>query len=236
MKKWIIWMGLALFPGLYSCTDDNLNGAVMLDNKFEQTVEGWAAGFAEYSSATDSASLEKAAGRARLPAVLDSTIYGFKIQSHNRSDDMFMYLKRKISGLTPNGNYNVVFDITLGTPYTDKGIGAGGSQGGATYIKAGASNKEPVATLTSGFYSFNLDKGNQSENGKEMVVLGNISNGLEADGYKLVQRSNGGAPVPVTANANGEIWLCVGTDSGFEGLTVLYYDRIRTTIIERTAN
>ena len=236
MKKWIIWMGFALIPGLYSCNNDDLDATIMLDSRFEATLENWEGGFAEYSTATDTASLELAYGRARLPAVLDSTKYGFKIQSHNRSDDMFMYLKRKVSGLTPNGNYSVVFNIDLGTPYTDKGIGVGGSQGGATYLKAGASNKEPVRTLSNGFYTFNLDKGNQSEAGKEMIVLGNISNGMETDGYKLVNRSNGGEPVSVTANDKGEIWLCIGTDSGFEGLTVLYYDRIQTTISERTAN
>jgi hypothetical protein len=34
----------------------------------------------------------------------------------------------------------------------------------------------------------------------------------------------------VNANSRGELWLLVGTDSGFEGLTALYYQRIDVTL------
>jgi len=149
---------------------------------------------------------------------------------------MFMYLRKKVSGLVPNRNYVVSYDINLGTSYGNSGIGAGGSQGTSGYLKAGASPIEPVPTLVNGFYTVNIDKGIQSESGKEMVVLGNVANGLDTDKYALVSRSNRDNPVPVKANANGEIWLCVGTDSGSEGLTVLYYDKIKATITESSAN
>lgn len=34
----------------------------------------------------------------------------------------------------------------------------------------------------------------------------------------------------VTATDDGELWLIVGTDSGFEGRTELYYQRIDVTL------
>jgi len=34
----------------------------------------------------------------------------------------------------------------------------------------------------------------------------------------------------VNANSNGELWLLVGTDSGFEALTGIYYQRIDVTL------
>jgi hypothetical protein len=34
----------------------------------------------------------------------------------------------------------------------------------------------------------------------------------------------------VKANAQGEIWLVVGTDSGFEGKTTIYYNSIQAVI------
>ena len=37
-------------------------------------------------------------------------------------------------------------------------------------------------------------------------------------------------PVVVEADETGRAWLIVGTDSGFEGLTRLYYDRISFTL------
>lgn len=34
---------------------------------------------------------------------------------------------------------------------------------------------------------------------------------------------------PVSTNERGELWLFVGTDSGFEGRTDVYYDRVEVT-------
>jgi hypothetical protein len=194
------------------------------------------ADFAEYSTSTADSSLEMAFGRSRLPAVLDSTKYGLRIQGHNRSDDMFMFLKKRVTGLLPNHSYKVVFDINLGTSYPENSVGTGGSPGSSVYLKAGASPNEPVKKLVDEFYTVSIDKGQQASEGKERVVLGNVSNGLETYDYRLVSRSNSGKPVNVTANANGEIWLCVGSDSGSEGLTVLYYDKIKATITAEDGN
>lgn len=238
MKKWIIWGGFALIASLSACDNDNdkLSAVTTVESQFQTTVENWSGGFADYSTATDTTSLEMAFSRARLPAALDSTKYGLRIQGHNRSDDMFMYVKRKVSGLIPNRDYKVVFDIDLGTSYPENSVGIGGSPGSSVYLKAGASPNEPVTKLVNGFYTVSIDKGQQSEAGKEMALLGNISNGQDKEGYKLVARSNQDKPVVVKANASGEIWLCVGSDSGFEGLTVLYYDKIKATITEQISN
>lgn len=234
MRNWIIIAGFAALLGLQSCdNDDKINGNIILESEFETNTESWQGGFAEYESVTDTATLALRFGRAYLPAILDSTRFGLKIQSHNRSDDMFMFVKKRVTGLRPGTNYNVTFDLTVATPFTDKSMGAGGSSGGATYMKVGASFQEPVVKLVNGMYTINIDKGIQSEGGKEMVVVGNISNGLDKDGYALVKRSNADNPVTVTADAAGTIWLCVGTDSGFEGLTTLYYDRIKATITQQ---
>jgi hypothetical protein len=33
----------------------------------------------------------------------------------------------------------------------------------------------------------------------------------------------------ITTDANGEVWVCIGTDSGFEATTTLYYNQITLT-------
>lgn len=240
MKKWMILGGLALSAGLglVSCDDNNeiVRSGLVITSDFERDADGWAGELAEYSKDTDTSIIEFRFRRAALPAPLDRKRNGLMLQSHNRSDDMFMFLKKKVTGLIPNQTYNVVFDIDLGTNAPIKGIGIGGSPGSSVYLKAGASPNEPVKRLENNFYTFNLDKGAQSEGGKELFVLGNIENGLEKDDYKIVKRDNLTKPVEVKANASGEIWLCVGTDSGYEGLTALYYDRIKTSITEKVIN
>ncbi|MCH8309538.1 MAG: YbaY family lipoprotein, partial [Chloroflexi bacterium] len=65
-----------------------------------------------------------------------------------------------------------------------------------------------------------------------MVVVGNVSHpDVVSDEYKIKTLTNAGHPLSVTTDANGGVWLVVGTDSGFEGLTTLYYSRIRYTFV-----
>ncbi|GHB54762.1 hypothetical protein [Persicitalea jodogahamensis] len=233
MKKNVWMMSALLGMSVWSCDQDkDLTNMKSVDSNFEQNNDGWAVGFAEYGEEQDSTIFEFNSRLAALPAPLDTTKKAIRVQSHNRSDDVFMYLKKKVSGLDPNRTYKVTYEIDLGTNYAKGSVGIGGSPAESVYLKAGASPNEPVTKLVDGFYEVTIDKGQQATGGTEMSVLGNVSNGLDSTAYKVVQRSNTEAPVAVKPNANGEIWLCVGTDSGFEGLTVLYYDRIKVMIRE----
>lgn len=233
MKKRVWMMSALLGVSLWSCDQDkDVSGMKSVDSDFETTTDGWSVGFAEYSVEQDSTIFEFNSRVAALPAPLDTTKKALRVQSHNRSDDVFMFLKKKVTGLDPNRTYKVTYEIDLGTNYPNGSVGIGGSPAESVYLKAGASPNEPVRKLVDGFYGVTIDKGQQATGGKEMPVLGNVSNGVDSTVYKLVQRSNTEAPVSVKPNAQGEIWLCVGTDSGFEGLTVLYYDRIKVTIKE----
>ncbi|TDB61182.1 hypothetical protein [Arundinibacter roseus] len=230
MKKNVLWMSLAVAVGMSACNqNDDVDGLVVVDSGFEQNADGWVVGFAEYGEEQDTAIFEFDHEITRLPSPLDTTRKALMVQSHNRSDDVFMYLKRKVTGLDPNATYTVAYDIDLGTNYFAGSVGIGGSPAESVYLKAGASPTEPVTKLEDGFYEVSIDKGQQATGGDEMVVIGNVSNGIDSTAYKIVKRTTT-TPVTVKPNANGEIWLCVGTDSGFEGLTVLYYDRIVATI------
>ncbi len=232
MKNKVMWMALALCVAIWSCdVKDNPTGAVTVVSDFEQGADGWTAEFAEYSAVQDVTMFEFDSKVVALPAALNASKKAFLMQSHNRSDDVFMYMKKKVTSLKPNTTYKVGYEIDLGTNYPKGGVGIGGSPAASVYLKAGAATEEPVKKLVSGFYEVTIQKGQQSTGGTEMLVIGNVSNGSDNDTYKLVKRTTE-APVSVKTNANGELWLCVGTDSGFEGLTVLYYDRIKATIEE----
>lgn len=237
MKKWMFLGSFALMLSLAGCDDsDNGNNFVLekvITSDFQLNSDDWTGGLSEYSTATDTSSIEFRSGRTTLPTPLDTKTYGFMLQSHNRSDDMFMFLKKKIGGLKANFAYNVTFEIDLATSYSSGGLGTGGSPGSSVFLKAGASAVEPTTKLVGDFYTFNLDKGIQSEGGKDLINIGNVDNGLETDTYAIVKRDNLTKPVTVTADASGAIWVCIGTDSGFEGLTKLYYDKIKVSITEK---
>jgi hypothetical protein len=236
MKKTILYAGLAIACMMTACKDDTLDAITTVDSSFETSADGWAPEFAEYSTETDTATIQFRAGRTHLPTGLDTTKFAFMLQAQNRSDDMFMYLKKKITGLVPNGTYSVVFDLDLATKYPEGTPGAGGSPSSSVYIKAGASPLEPAKKLVDKFYEFTLDKGQQSNEGKDAVLLGNASNGLEQEKYAIVKRSNLDKPFTVKVGAQGELWLFIGSDSGFEGLNTLYFDRAKVTIKEVAVN
>ncbi|WP_031525617.1 hypothetical protein [Dyadobacter crusticola] len=232
MKKWIAAAGVIFTLMMSACNDNGLNAITTVDSNFETGPEGWTAEFSDYSTKTDTSILDFAAGVMSLPTGLDSSQRAFMIQSTNRSDDVFMYLKKKVIGLIPGQSYDVTFDVNLGTNAASGSFGVGGSPASSVYIKAGASGTEPITTLKDTEYEFNLDKGQQSEGGKDVVLLGDVANGKDKVEYVLIDRSNAGKPLVVKANAKGEIWLFIGTDSGYEGTTRLYYNRIRATLQE----
>ena len=62
----------------------------------------------------------------------------------------------------------------------------------------------------------NIDKGNQVNGGKSMVVLGNVSHHEVVNReHRIKTLDNIDLPLSVTTDSEGQVWLIVGTDSGF---------------------
>lgn len=189
---------------------------------------GWTHGFADYPEG-DEGEYELVGGPRDLPGELGPG-RAYYIQGNNHSDDLFMYLKRRLStddGIVPNQEYALDFRVTFASNAPSGCIGAGGPPGEAVVLKVGAWPVEPDTTVIDGYRRMNLDKGHQSKGGVAASVAGNIANGTPCpedgspvDYVKLVRDQEHSG---VQSNANGELWLLVGTDSGFEALTALYY-------------
>jgi hypothetical protein len=118
-------------------------------------------------------------------------------------------------------------------------MGIGGSPGESVYVKAGAVNFEPeVIEDTAGWLRMNIDKGNQASEGEDMINLGTLANPnidldtFTGEEYALMTLDNQDYPFSMTSDAQGSAWVIVGTDSGFEGLTKVYYDLIEIIFTE----
>ncbi|NQW18896.1 MAG: hypothetical protein HQ478_15605 [Chloroflexi bacterium] len=194
---------------------------------FDNDAEGWETGFADLPANWSPYTYELDAGYRALPSVLSGG--GIYLQGHNRSDDLFMYLTKQISGLKPLTQYEIEISIDLVANVPGGLMGIGGSPGESVYVKVGATPSEPiVAANVAGQLLISVDKGQQSNDGSEMVVIGNVSNEeVVDDEYKLKTLDNSYSPLTVTSDADGQLWLIVGTDSGFEGLSNFYYSGIR---------
>ncbi|MFO7826777.1 MAG: hypothetical protein R6V72_22785 [Cyclobacterium sp.] len=232
----MILSSLLLVPG---CVEDDSQpeGDIrVISDSFVSGMQGWAGGFADLPvDGLDSYELEVELDN--LPEETGETGQAIRVQGHNRSDDLFMFLKKEISGLEPGASYQVVFKVKLASSYPENSVGIGGSPGGSVYLKAGAVNfepePEPVEEAQTTYHRMNIDKGNQSQDGSDMYGLGTI--GIAGDDfvYQIISRDNQDRPQQVTADEEGKLWLIVGTDSGFEGLTVLYYQEIEVTLTKK---
>ena len=200
------------------------------DFSFEDGDEGWQVGFADLPEDHDQATYELESGHRPLPRAWRGS--GIYIQGHNRSDDLFMFLKREIGGLVPSATYDISASIDLATNVPLASFGIGGSPGSSVFVKAGASTAEPLAELgDDNHLRMNIDKGNQATEGSAMGVIGDVAHpDVMVDEYRIKMLTTESQFRSVETDSQGRAWLIVGTDSGFEGLTTLYYDRITFTL------
>jgi hypothetical protein len=190
---------------------------------FSESAHGWLGDFADYPVG-DSIAYGLYFGHDPLPPNLGAA-KGLKISGTNYNDDLFMFVKKKIDGLQPSTTYEVAFQIKFATNASKSQAGVDGSPGESVYLKAGAAPMEPLKVAVNGYYRMNIDKGNQLSGGQHMAFLGNVVSNGQTFEYSVVERNNA-ASFKATTNSDGELWLIVGTDSGFEGTTTLYYTSI----------
>lgn len=231
MNKRNLITGLFVFMILFAgCKEDDSSEKVTktFTYTFSNDAEGWSGDFADYPIG-EKENYELHFEYATLPSPLNTAEGALLMTGSNQSDDLFMFVKRKITGLSPGATYSVNFAVEFASDVPDGMVGVGGSPGESVFIKAGASQTEPVKVEASDdYYRMNIDKGNQSQGGDDMIVIGDFSNDTDSETYTLVERTNEN-PFQVQADSKGELWLIVGTDSGFEATTTIYYNTIEAT-------
>ncbi|MDQ3393768.1 MAG: hypothetical protein M3512_06610 [Bacteroidota bacterium] len=196
------------------------------DFDFNEGIYGWTAGISDFPSDWDPGSLGFTFEHAALPPEVGVSGRALQISGNNHSDDLFMFMKRELTGLKPNHIYSVTFEITLASQYPTESVGIGGSPGNSVFLKAGGASHEPKVIDSENMFIMNIDKGDQSQSGSEMNILGTI--GIKGDTFKytLIEKNNLENPISIRTDNNGKMWAIVGTDSGFEGVTTLYYTKI----------
>ena len=197
---------------------------------FRGGPQGFVAGFADYPPA-DADLYELTADYRALPPPLASQSALF-ISGVNRSDDLFMFFKRPIAGLSPGGRYIVTVSVEIATDTPAGCFGVGGAPGESVWIKAGATAIEPLAIRDGSYLRMNIDIGNQSGGGAHAVVLGDIANSRSCEQARQWERKafeGRPTPTPISIPPSGRAWLLFGADSGFEARTAIYFTRASVT-------
>ena len=198
---------------------------------FDEGPLGFVAGFADYPPAHEEI-YELTSGHRVLPPPLASQS-GLFISGVNRSDDLFMFFKGPIDGLTPGASYAVEVSVEIATSTPSGCFGVGGAPGESVWIKAGVTAEEPLAVMDDSYLRMNIDIGSQSNSGTQAVVLGNVANSRPCEQppeWELKALEAQSMPVGLSAAADGRAWLLIGADSGFESRTDVYFTRASVTL------
>jgi hypothetical protein len=201
-------------------------GDVRLGYDFAESTHGFVAGFVDLPKNADLALYDLRSGHSPRPANLGGAP-ALMISGQNRSDDLFMYWTRRVTGLQPRMAYRTRFVIEFASDAASGSVGIGGSPAEGVSVKAGATVTEPRRVEDNdGWWRLNVDKANQSLSGLELPVLGTVATPPGTAGYQRVVLASSPEGQWVTTDESGALWLTFGTDSGFEGLTTLYYTRL----------
>lgn len=210
---------------------------ISLSFEFVGGSDGWAAEISDYTEATRPEDAIAQTGVA--PPGMDADRGFFRLAADNRSDDLFQYMLRPLrepAGLAPNTPYEIEFRVVAASNAPSDCAGIGGAPGESVWLKVGASTEQPVPVSQDGETRMNVDKGGQSQGGENADVAGVIANGIPCE-----EALDAGRPYEtvtwtetldntVSTDEEGELWLFVGVDSGFEGRTDLYYDTVEVVL------
>ena len=196
---------------------------------FNAGMQGWTSDVSDLPANYDNSQYQISYSVAALPAPLDTTKKALRLTSFNQSDDLWQFVKRQISGLKANTRYNVRFDVEIASDAPESSAGVGGSPGGSVVVKVGGAQSEPNVKVEGDGRVFTLDKGNNFNEGTQARNVGSVGISGEEFVYQLKQLNNASRSFPVTTDSNGQVWVFVGTDSGYEGQKTLYYTQIKLT-------
>jgi hypothetical protein len=195
-------------------------------------ADGWTAGFADYHVSQGEAMALTTRIEA-VPAPVGKP--GHLVAGNNHSDDLFMFLKRRIDTGQDNTDFDVDVVVEFATDVPTGCGGIGGSPGESVWVKAGASGREPVPVPDAlGTLRMSTDIGNQSTSGANAVVLGTVNNSLTCEmGVRRWELKTLAGSLPARSDGLGHLWILVGTDSGFEGRTEIYFTNVTAGLTPR---
>jgi len=239
-RNYFLLMMLAVVLPFTSCNDEETVDpkTVVIEADFNKSansdgaVDGWKAVFAEYPDG-EQEFYELASGSKNLPEPLDQTKKAFMLSGNNHSDALQMWLVKQLRGLAANAKYTIETEVELASKYPDGSVGIGGSPGNSVHL---------VSKFATDGYT--LEKGKTEGDNIKLILkkvesvpesvmeveLGDVSITSDQYVYKLITRKKSSAPNVVVTDNAGKVWAIVGTWSGFEGISTLYYTRIKITL------
>lgn len=206
----------------------NLTYARELFYDFSTGTHGWNAVFTDLPVPDDQLGgrFELDWGIREVPLDEKAPRSGFMLSGINYSDDLGMYIVRALGpsdGIEPGRKYRVTIQTQFASNAATGCFGVGGAPGESVALQLGVTPNAPTRTI---------DEENHYRltSREERFASGNIANGIpcpdepSSTPYVLLTRNN---TLQARADSSGRLWLHVGTESGFEGRTQIYFLWVR---------
>jgi hypothetical protein len=233
MKKvWFrLFFGVFLVTATSCSLSEDTQGIYIFSYGFDfsESDHGWQHGFSDYPASQDSSASELKYAYTNQPGGEKALM----LSGNNHRDKLFMFVKKKLTDLKPETQYTITFDVQLSTSSKVGSNLTGNVDGESISLKVGALDKEPKKVIERGNVVMNIDKGDLTEDGADMIYIGNVLAPESESEYSLIARTNSTSkesPLLVQTNGDGELWLIVGTESGAAGVTTLFYNRINIAL------
>jgi hypothetical protein len=187
----------------------------------------WRAGFAEYSPI-----MKEHIAFVGRPSPLRSDLLpgrlAYYLSGNNDSDDLFLFMKRRIKGLTPNTRYALRLEITYSTNFIKD------CTLNFLYLKGGITRREPRAIRKHRPYGdyvvMNVDKGGPTTGGRAAASFGlvELETPCPAESAALPWglRTVSGDANFARSDERGRLWLLIGVDSVFEVVSHIFIVRV----------
>ena len=202
---------------------------------FESDAQGWVPIYVDLVEDYDPEVGDLLSEWQPLPEGLEG--HGLYSQGANQSDDLFMGWHTAVEGLEPSTTYLVEGNLVMASNMPGE-IALADDSPAEVYVKLGAYGEEIAAVVDDeGWLRLNADKGLEAEGDRDAIVLGTIANpdlemGDDFRTFALHELSTASAvrELSGTTDAEGTLWLFMGTDSGYAGFTTQFYDQLDVTL------
>ncbi len=220
-------LALAATGGCLSIPTEGQND-LFVEYRFTAEESEWKMNFVDFP-ANQEAEVAFVGEYRALPAGLAVAGLAAYLSGNNISDDLFMFWARPLTGLRPNGLYDVTISVDFVTNYgRDCQVGNAAS----VWIKAGLVPGRPERVLDNdNWVRLNVDKGQQANGSANVLVLGDIRNGQPGCSgsvpFAVNRHTSARHALRVRASEDGNFWALFGTESGFESPHEIYFTRVR---------
>lgn len=220
-------LGLLSAGGCFSIPTEGQND-LFVEYRFTTEEPEWSTDFVDFPASQEADVAFIGEYRALPPGLGISGLAAY-LSGNNISDDLFMFWKRPLTGLRPNGLY----DVTIAVDFvTNHGRDCQVGNAVSVWIKAGLVPGEPRRVLDGGnYYRLNVDKGQQANGSGNVLVMGDIRNGQPGCSatapFAVNRHTSARHALRVRASEDGGFWVLFGTESGFESPHEIYFTRVR---------